>query len=37
MAVLGSLLIEVITINFGNTQNTCVDSNLMVNHQTLET
>ena len=34
MAVLGSLLIEVITINFGNTQHTCVDTNLMVYHQT---
>ena len=32
MAVLGSLFIEVVTINFGNTQHTCVDSSLMIDH-----
>lgn len=34
MAVLGSLFIEVVTVNFRNTQHTCVDSNLMIYHQT---
>ena len=34
MAMLGSFFIEVVTINFGNTQHTCVNTNLMINHQT---